>query len=121
MDTRLRASLRHGRPWIFKFFLFSDPPQGRPFGDGGSHRTWWRGETISALSLNTTIFMGKEYESILFITNHENYLQTRVTRFRASPRHGGVRKFFLTKIIVQLADNEVRYFVSPCQGLFSIR
>ena len=41
MDTRLRASPRHGGTGFFSFFLFfvSNPPRGRPFGGGGSHRT----------------------------------------------------------------------------------
>ena len=37
MDTRLRASPRHGEGDSFLNFLVTNPPRGRPFEGGGSH------------------------------------------------------------------------------------
>ena len=41
MDYRFRASLRHGYQRVFLEFLDFNPPQGRPVGGGGIHRTRW--------------------------------------------------------------------------------
>jgi len=41
MDYRLRASPRQGFKGVFLEFLVFNPPQGRPVGGGGIHRTRW--------------------------------------------------------------------------------
>jgi hypothetical protein len=39
-DPLLKVSLMHGRKGVFFEFLVTDPPQGRPVGGDGIHRTW---------------------------------------------------------------------------------
>ena len=41
MDYRLKASPRQGFKGVLLEFLVFNPPQGRPVGGGGIHRTRW--------------------------------------------------------------------------------
>ena len=59
MDTRLRASPRHGGAGEFFKLFVPDPPRGRPF--AGRRRSSYREECEKNLVsyLNSSIFMGK--------------------------------------------------------------
>ena len=59
MDTRLRASPRHGGEIVFLNFSVTNPPLGRPFGGGGSHHKREKSGDILRIMADYSHFHGK--------------------------------------------------------------